>query len=109
MTSARTRIGRVKLKGGADLKVFPGLENTDRRYVEKDVRGVLDSHMRSADARIAGFAFVVWDVDGTSTCIASVNDGSTIPAILVPDFVRNRLLPDRIERWTIDTVNEAWA
>lgn len=104
MNAARTRIGRVTLRGGADLRIFPGVENTDRRYVERDMRVVLDAHCR-IDPAIAGFALVVWSPDGTSTCMSRINESNMIPSILVPDFVRNRLLADRIERWTIDTIN----
>lgn len=55
---------------------------------------------------VAGFALVIWGSDGGSTCDAQVADGSSIPTILVPDFVRNRLLAQRIEQWTLDDFRE---
>ena len=48
---------------------------------------------------------MVWASDGTSTskCLSRVN--SPIPSILIPDFVRNKLLAEKIEAWTIDSLN----
>lgn len=54
---------------------------------------------------IAGFALVAWEADCTSLAVCHVGGASSIPTILVPDFVRNRLLAQRIESWTIETIN----
>lgn len=96
------RLRRVRFKDGRTLDVFrsPSAED-EHRFVREKVAEVLAVH----SGRIAGMAFVVWEPDCSSTCVVSVNDSSTIPSILVPDFVRNRLLADRIERWTLDTVD----
>ena len=67
-----------------------------RAHVERMVRKVLDAQ----GADIAGFAFVVWAKDGASTADAQ-NKTSSIPNILIPDFVRNRLLAERIEAWAV--------
>lgn len=80
----------------------------DRQRIERLVRSVLDGHFAAGDANVGGFAFMVWDVNGSSTCECRNVDGH-IPEILIPDFVRNRLLAFKIESWTIDTVNEASA
>ena len=58
------------------------------------------------EGKVAGYAFVVWDEEGGSS--ASAVGTCTIPGILVPDFVRNRLLAYKIEDWTIETVNKSW-
>ena len=52
---------------------------------------------------IAGFALVVWGSNATS--VAMLESDGRIPSILVPDFVRNRLLARQIERWTIQEIN----
>lgn len=56
---------------------------------------------------IGGFALVIWDPSGSSVACMDVTR-SNIPSILVPDFVRNRLLAYRIEGWTMETVDERW-
>lgn len=59
--TARVRIGRVKMKGGADVRVLPGLK--DRRTVaaqstfRRHAREVLDA---LADD-MAGYVLVAWD------------------------------------------------
>lgn len=58
--------------------------------------------MRESKGRVEGFAVMIWGSDGST--VYAHTDGS-IPSILVPDFVRNRLLASRIEAWTIDTIN----
>lgn len=73
-----------------------------------DVAEVCATAQRVAGAMgepIVGYVVMCWSADGTSACKTIAKDGSTIPSILVPDFVRNRLLADRIESWTLDTVN----
>jgi hypothetical protein len=50
---------------------------------------------------LAGYAVMAWDKDGVST-IDAANFGSCIPNILIPDFVRNRLLAHRIEEWVLE-------
>lgn len=76
--------------------------NENRAAIEKRIRAVLDAQGDD----ICGFALVVWASDTRSTADlgAKVHDGSVIPEILIPDFVRNRLLAVKIEEWTVDTV-----
>ena len=74
----------------------------DLKYVLDMVRRVMLPHKGQ---EVAGCTFMVWNVDGSSTCQTDIKDGSRIPSILVPDFVRNRLLAERIERWAVDAVN----
>lgn len=95
---ARLRLRSVKLKsGGGEIRVLHGTTRDDEaRYAEDRLKKVIAAH----DERIAGFAMVVWAPDGASTALTVVNETSKMPSILVPDFVRNRLLADTIERWT---------
>lgn len=101
MKTSTLRLRRVRYKNGKQIEVFrsPTPED-DRRFVEARIREVLDGH----NDRIAGVAIVVWAPDSGSTALMSVNNSSAIPSILVPDFVRNRLLAERIEAWTIDAI-----
>lgn len=61
------------------------------------VKDVLATH----DGPVAGFTFTCWDEDSRSTTTTVVGLASRIPSALVPDFVRNRLLADLIETWTL--------
>lgn len=96
----RTKVGKVTLKGGARLLVIPGIEKSERRDIEKTIREVLDGHV-DADYALGGFAFVVWDKDGSSSCAMRAGNGC-IPAMLAPDFVRNRLMAYKIIDWARD-------
>ena len=97
VATARTRIGKITLKAGGSLALLRQPRDLDREVIERKVREVLDAHHNDFD----GFAFVVWGRDNQSTCFSV---GSTkIPSIMVPDFVRTRLLADRIENWAVDT------
>ncbi len=83
--------------GGGEIRVLRGTTREDEaQYAEDRMRSLIDAH----DTRIAGFAMVIWAPDGASTALTVVNEGSKIPSIMVPDFVRNRLLADTIERWS---------
>lgn len=100
--TARTRISRYKPHGSALWVVcVPNQEDAKREFVERCVDDVIARH--NTDGRLGGFAFMVWDTDGASTVDAANMDGY-IPTILIPDFVRNRLLAYRIETWTLDTI-----
>jgi hypothetical protein len=86
----------------ATLLNFPA-PNENRRLIEKRIRAVLDAH----GSDFTGFALVVWGPTGRSTADLGVDSASSktiIPEILVPDFVRNRLLAVKIEDWTVDTI-----
>lgn len=78
-------------------------KDEDRALIEKLVRNVFDSHRGG----FAGFALVVWAPDGASTAdmgMKSIDQGAQIPSMLIPDFVRNRLLGMKIEEWAVDTI-----
>lgn len=98
---ARIRIRSVKFKSGGEIRLLrlPDPEDA-RRFAENRAKKVIDAYQ----GLVAGFAFVVWGADGGSTALVSVNEASNIPSIMVPDFVRNRLLAERIEAWTLDTL-----
>lgn len=102
MEEARVRIVNVTPKDKR-FSVITNKKSDDYQVTMSHVANGVDA----LNSEIAGFAFVVWGKDGTSVCIQRVKDGSMIPSILVPDFVRNRLLAERIEQWTIETINES--
>ncbi len=99
--TAAVRIGRVTLKGGADLRILRGGGDPQRARIDEHVRLALDG----MGAGIVGFAFVVWGDDNGSVAVAENFEGSRIPSILVPEFVRNRLLARQIEIWTLDDID----
>lgn len=78
-------------------------KSKNRALIEARIRAVLDAQGDD----ICGFALVVWGSDTRSTADlgCEVTNGPHIPTILVPDFVRNRLLAQQIEVWTVDSMN----
>ena len=50
---------------------------------------------------IAGIALVLWDADGASSAVLKAYPGSSLPSIAAPDFVRNRLLAEKIGEWAV--------
>lgn len=89
----------------AELHALPTPDKTPERVqVDIEVKHVLDTHS-AHDSDIAGFAFMVWDKEGAST-VKALRFTGAIPTILIPDFVRNRLLAETSEDWTIETINE---
>jgi hypothetical protein len=101
------RLRRIAYKDGRTLNVLKSRKEQDQEFfateLPKIVQRVVDAHRRGESWGIAGFAFMVWSEDGASTSDART-DGH-IPSILVPDFVRNKLLADRIEAWTVERIN----
>lgn len=94
------RLRSVRLKsGGGEIRVMR-LPSRDEEvnYAKKRIAAAVDAH----SGRVAGFAAVIWGADNSSTSLITVNAGSRIPSIYVPDFVRNRLLASQIEAWTMD-------
>ena len=99
MDAARTRIGKITLKSGGSVRLLRDAKDDRRAFVEHKIRTVLDSHGDD----LAGFAFMVWAPDHRSTCFSSCNDTSDVPKIMIPDFVRNRLMAERIVDWSVSS------
>ena len=103
MKQGYMRLRSVWYKDGrGELRVMPDHRANDKALVERRIRALLDSHHAHADT--AGFAIVVWGADGSSTCDLGAGKRSNIPTILVPDFVRNRLLAAKIIDWAMDDI-----
>src|ERR1700732_3264585 len=96
---ARLRIRSVRMKnGGASVRVLHNLEPD----LANDVRGWLNDALGEHGGGLAGFAFVLWDGAGNSTCTLKANAKSRIPGILIADFVKSRLLAERIVEWAVE-------
>lgn len=102
---ARVTIRRVRFKSGGEVRLIAPIKDEGRARAERGVRAVLDGHEQFGG--IAGFAFVAWAADGATTGDLWAGSDSSIPAILIPDLVRNQLLAMKIEEYTIDTINES--
>jgi hypothetical protein len=105
METARTRIVNVKPKF-ALIQLDKAQNSRTISYVQEKLKQTIEAHSDNGGF-VAGFAFVIWDKDGSSTANAGNLHGN-IPSILIPDFVRNRLLASVIEKWTRDAVNESF-
>ena len=90
------------MKNGATVRV---LRNQGEKYASEAHRLTTEA-IQMQSPQIAGLAFVIWGADGSATTISLVNETSRIPPILVPEFVKGQLLSERIERWTIESIEE---
>lgn len=95
---AHARIRSVRFKDGS-AKIHVIRRRDFKPEATKTALSVIE-----AMPDIAGIAIVVWSADGGSAANLRISPASKIPSILVPDFVRNRLLAERIEQWTLDSV-----
>ena len=105
--SARIRLRSIRYKDGrAQLRVLYPPEPFD--YSADAAKRCQATIQALADegSNIAGYALVVWAGCGKSAVSFAANDASAIPSILIPDFVRNRLLAERIESWTLSGMEE---
>ncbi len=102
MPHAGCRIGRVRPKDkSAELVILPAFDDRNRAEILRRVRIVLDCQTSG----YAGFAFVVWGPDNGSTCDAMGSE--MMPSILLPDFVRSRLLAARFLQWAHEDMLDA--
>lgn len=100
MTHAGCRIKSVRPKGkGAELVLFRSqaqlMDDSERRDVVRIIKQCLDN----IDAPLAGFAFVAWDNKLASSARLATTDGGIIPVIALPDFIKNRLMGEKILDW----------
>lgn len=92
------RLRSVKFKSGGEVRLLNTNIDERRKEIERHCREVID-----IQEKIEGFAIVAWDKDGKSTCYAA-NYESPIPHILIPEFVKSRLLAHRIELWVMEDI-----
>lgn len=104
MKIGKTRIRRVRFHDGRTLEVLHNNKSEDYAIITGHVAASTDIMLKHGD--IAGFAFVVWDREGGSIVCVKLKDSCTIPGILVPDFVRNRILAEKIQEWTIEKLTQ---
>ncbi len=89
----RTRSATLKASG-VKVHFLLQAKERDRRDLMAAMREALDMH----DDDVVGYAIVLWNWENASTALCRVRAGG-IPTVLVPDFVRNRLLAERILIW----------
>lgn len=75
-------------------------DRTDAARVSflRDMRSQVTA-MQSDGRPIVGYAVVLWDADGGSNASLVAGQGSSIPSIAMPEFVKNRLLAAKIQDW----------
>ncbi len=94
------RIRSVRFKA-TGLVLHRLQDRTDEARVSflRDMRWLVDAAQQ--DGRpIVGYAVVMWDADGGSSASLRAGRGSTIPSIAMPEFVKNRLLAEKIIEWS---------
>jgi hypothetical protein len=94
------RLRSVRLKAGGEIRVLPN-SDTSTDYKRKAIEA-----LDALSEPIVGVALVAWSEHNGSVAQMNVSPQSRIPFILVPDFVRNRLLANGIEHWTRETLGK---
>jgi hypothetical protein len=92
--NARVRIKNVRMK--SDNVV---LLHEPESVEEGNVLGLIRWLLARQGSDIVGVAVVIWGSDNGSVAAIETYGKSQRPEILVPDFVRNRLLGSKIEEW----------
>lgn len=94
------RIGTVTLKAsGFKIHRLSDSHERTRERVMGETRACFDN-MTYDGREVVGFALVMWDSDGGSDAVLRAYPGSNIPSIAMPDFVKNRLLAQKIMEWS---------
>jgi hypothetical protein len=65
----------------------------------QEMRSLVDD-FQEGGLPIVGYAVVLWDADGGSSASLRAGRGSSIPSIAMPEFVKNRLLAEKIMEWS---------
>lgn len=99
MRQSIPRLRSVRFKGGGMIRVLPPDDFRERQYFLHDAK-VCAQTQRD----IAGYAIVIWGRDMSTTAVSFSGPRSNVPAMMVPDFARNELLSERIERRVLDEV-----
>lgn len=94
----RIRSVRDKASGFVLHRLHSTTERARASFM-RDMRSLIDGAQR--DGRpIVGYAVVLWDSDLGSVASLCAGQGSTIPSIAMPEFVKNRLLASKINDWS---------
>lgn len=101
MKTSIPRLRRIRFKDGRTIEVIRP-KGSDVNYFKRVLGETVNLHLDGANGP-CGIAVVMWDSHGFTTC--KVFNETAIPGILVPDLVRNVMLGNKIEAWTLDTLN----
>jgi hypothetical protein len=96
------KIGKITLKGGAQLHLLDDKQDAAKRAAFKRIRGQM-----SVLSDLAGFVFVAWQKNTESTAAYGLYEPS-IPSASLPDFLRNRVLLDIAEDWAVQRFEDIY-
>jgi hypothetical protein len=97
-SGCRIRSARFKDSGFVLHRLHNTTERARASFL-RDMRSLVDAAQR--DGRpIVGYAVVLWDSDLGSNASLCAGQGSVIPSIAMPEFVKQRLLASKIQDWT---------
>lgn len=101
MKQSTLRLHAVRFKNGGQVRVIQRDNISDGA---KTFRPYMEVVRKAHGEDIAGYAIVLWARDMSSTAYLFNGRTSTLAKPLIPDFVRNRLLSEKIEEDAVDTV-----
>ena len=91
----RIRSVRDKASGFVLHLLKPQTERARASFL-RDVRDMVDRFHRDGSP-IVGYAVVIWGADGASMAALRAGEGSSIPSIAMPEFIKNRLIAAKID------------
>jgi hypothetical protein len=103
MIAARTRIGRIKMKSGGEVRLLrpPAMDDGRARAHGAASRALAEM---ASHRRVAGYCFVAWDEENYAVARVWVGPNSRMPCLVAPDFVRNVMLSEAIEGYAEERI-----
>ncbi len=83
----RVRIGKVRLKGGAELRILPSRRTKEHDDCLGMLRTAVKEISTDLDGRMTGYALVAWSIDNWHSSSVNIENGSPINSTMVPSYV----------------------
>ena len=104
--SFRLRVGRVRMKGGAEVTVFRS--GPDRIRAEVRERAAQAAKRIASESDVSGYAMVWWDRTGMAATSWESREGlSCVRGDMVPILAHEALTQAMTFRWVMESLAEA--
>lgn len=98
------RIGRVKLRGGADLHIIPNANAERHAETMKALAETINHVAYENGEQVAGFALVMWCADGTVSSRSWIAANSPVLSTMVPHMAAEALRRHQVREISHSTV-----
>ena len=101
MKTSLPRIGKVTLKGGAELRIIEGGSPEVGKNLVKNAKSA-----KELEPNMAGYVMVAWDFQGRYLRSFGIHDRSPIQQTRMPGYVKDVLLKEVTEGAVYHTLAE---